>query len=157
MPRNSQGASPCSGGQASRGCECLTVERMRRRIRPIAASSQCQTTYWRATSYFPASASPLPATTKALARRPALRPHCASYHNGGSRHRLERLTQALDSRIDLVRRPEIENEHVVVAAVNRLLEPARHLGAAQGAEPALEDGKLQPAAVAVHAVENAPP
>jgi len=44
-----------------------------------------------------------------------------SYHNRGPFRRLERLAQALHPRIELFHRPEVEDQHVVVAAVDRLL------------------------------------
>ena len=46
-----------------------------------------------------------------------------SYHNRGPFRRLERLAQALHPRIELFHRPEVEDQHVVVAAVDRLLPP----------------------------------
>ena len=60
-------------------------------------------------------------------------------------------------RVDLVRRTEVENEDVVVAAVDRLLHPARELDAPARREPALEDRELQPVALAVHELEHPPP
>ena len=58
-------------------------------------------------------------------------------------------------KLDLVRRSEIENEHVVVAIVDQFVEPACHLGAPAAVKPTLEHRKLQPTAVAVHQFEHA--
>src|SRR5581483_2766729 len=107
-----------------------------------------------------ARAAGLALTTRALAPPAAAGPppdaH-ASYHDRRPRHRGKALAQALHTRVDLVGGPQVENQHVVVAAVDRLLEAARHLGAAAGREPALEHGELQPAAVTLHQLEHAPP
>jgi hypothetical protein len=66
-----------------------------------------------------ASAAGRSAVTSALARRRLKDGGTAqSYHDGRSSHRLEGLAQALDARIHLVGRAEIEDEHVVVPAVN---------------------------------------
>jgi hypothetical protein len=83
------------------------------------------------------------ATTRALAQASAeLRfIESTSYHNRRPRHRLESLAQALDPWIDLVRRTEIKNEHMVIPAVDHLFEPTSQLGTPRRTEPALEDGE----------------
>src|SRR5436305_14070279 len=108
-----------------------------------------------------ASAARLPSTTRALARqwradaRIKLAP---SYHDGRPPHTFEGgLAQAFDTRVNLVGRTEVEDEHMVLARLDDLLEPARHFRSPLRRKPALKHRELQPAAVAVHQPEHAPP
>jgi hypothetical protein len=52
---------------------------------------------------------------------------------------------------------EIEDQHMVSLAVDRTFERRRHLDAAASVQPAVEHGKLEPAAVALHEREHPPP
>jgi CRISPR-associated protein Csb2 len=92
----------------------------------------------------------------AIARRQAWLPSTL-YHDRGARHRREALAQTFHVRIDLIRRTQVEDQDVVFPAVDCLLQAARQLGAAPRGQPALEHGELQPAAVAVHQLEDAAP
>src|ERR1700731_4927992 len=80
-----------------------------------------------------------------------------SYHNSRPRHRLEGLPQTFNLGIDFIRRSEIKNEHMVVPAVDRLLKPACQLRAPLRAEPALENGELQPTSITLHQLEHTTP
>src|SRR5579885_863264 len=72
-------------------------------------------------------------------------------------HFRECLADALDSQLDFIRWPDINQEHVVLAVLYQLAQPRLELGAAPPREPALDNGKLQPLAIAVHGLEHAPP
>jgi hypothetical protein len=72
--------------------------------------------------FLPASAVGFVVVTAALADAAAA---SDSYHNRGPFPGLERLAQALDPRIDLGCRPKVEDEHMIFAGVDHLLESAR--------------------------------
>jgi len=53
---------------------------------------------------------------EAEARSRSTRSVCASYHDRGPLHRIERLAEAFDTGVDLVGQAEVEDQHVIVAA-----------------------------------------
>ena len=67
------------------------------------------------------------------------------------------LAQALHVRIDLVRRPQVHDQDVILGRRDQVIQPRGHLGAAPGRQPALEDRQLHPVAVAFHRLEDVAP
>jgi hypothetical protein len=72
---------------------------------------------------------------RSAASAPRARPSNASPlspaldYNRGPAHRLEGLAQALDPRVHFVGGAEIEDQHMVVSAMDHLFEAARQFGA----------------------------
>src|SRR5579885_383543 len=81
----------------------------------------------------------------------------ALYHGGAALHLREGLADALDREVDPVRRPDVDEEDMVLPGLHQLAQPRLQLGPPPPREPALEDGELDPLAIAVHRLEHAPP
>src|SRR5438477_11319837 len=137
-------------------CICFTMSRSRlkpqyfSRLRalPLFAASRERSQPAGATTR--SAATPIYMIAARLSCARCGRPRRGSYDHRRPLHGFEGLAEAFDPRIDLVGGAEIENKHMVIAAVNRRLEPQRHFGAPPRRDTALEQRQLHPAALAMH-------
>src|SRR5579875_1785812 len=79
------------------------------------------------------------------------------YNRGPALDFRERLTDALHGELDFIRRPDIDEQDMILAILHQLAQPRFELCAPPPREAALEHGKLEPLAIAVHCLEHAPP
>ena len=81
----------------------------------------------------------------------------ASDDDGGAFDRGEVAAQAGDVRRHPVGRAHVHEDDVIVGVMDHAVEQGDQFGMALPVEPALEDGELNPLAIAFHDPENPPP
>src|SRR5579883_1425527 len=113
------------------------------RARPAPTSSPCRSIRWGEVGL-------------ALSVHPYSRINIL-YNRGPALDFRERLTDALHGELDFIRRPDIDEQDMILAILHQLAQPRFELCAPPPREAALEHGKLEPLAIAVHCLEHAPP
>ena len=72
-------------------------------------------------------------------------------------HGLELLPETHDARFDAVGDADVDQHDVILCMIDHPVEPRNQIGVPAAAEAALEDGELDPLAVALHQLEHPSP